>query len=62
MSDDYYYYKDQVKELQNVNEFVRKSTLYSVINKLEWIKEERSKSGLSNAGIDYAIEAVKAMV
>ncbi len=62
MSDDYHYYKEQVRELQNVNEFVRKSTLYSVINKLEWLKEERERLGLPNGGIDYAIESVKAML
>lgn len=61
MSDDYYYYKDQVRELQNINDFVRKNTINSIIGKLEWIKEERDKKGLSNAGLEYAIEAVKAM-
>jgi len=61
MSDDYYYYKDQVKELQAVNEFVRKNTLSSILNKLEWLKEEREKQGLSNAGLDHAIEVVRCM-
>lgn len=61
MSDDYYYYKDQVKELQSINSFVRSNTINSVIGKLEWIKEEREKNGLPNGGIEHAIEAVKAM-
>lgn len=54
MSDDYYYYKDQARELQTVNEFVRKNTLNSVISKLEWLKQ-------NGGSIDHAIEAVKAM-
>lgn len=61
MAEDYHYYKDQVKELQNVNQFVRSNTINSIINRLEWIKEEREKKGLSNAGLEYAIEAVRAM-
>lgn len=61
MSDDYYYYKDQVKELQSINSFVRSNTINSIIAKLEWIKEERDKNGLPSGGIDHAIEAVKAM-
>lgn len=61
MPDDYYYYKDQVAELQAVNRFVRSNTISSIIGKLEWIKEEREKSGLPNGGIEHAIEAVKAM-
>lgn len=51
MSDDYYYHKDQVKELQNSADFIRKSTLGTVLNKLNWLKE--------NGGtIDHAIEYV----
>ena len=61
MSEYYHYYKDQDKELQNVNQFVKSNTINSIINKLEWIKEEREKQGLSNAGLEHAIEAVKAM-
>ena len=52
MSDDYYYYKDQMRELQNVNMFVRVNTLRSVLNKLEWIKE-------NGGSIDHAIEFIK---
>jgi hypothetical protein len=51
MSDNYYYYKDQVRELQNGMDITRKSTLGSVLNKLIWLKE--------NGGtIDHAIEYV----
>ena len=52
MSDDYYYYKDQAKELQAVNGFVRTNTLRSILNKLEWIKE-------NGGNIDHAIEFIK---
>jgi hypothetical protein len=61
MSEDYHYYKDQVKDLQNINDFVKMNTINSIINKLEWLKKERSLSGLSNDGLEYAIEAVRAM-
>lgn len=51
MSDDYHYYKEQVRELQNANELVRKGTLGIILNKLKWLKE--------NGGtIDHAIEYV----
>jgi hypothetical protein len=51
MSEDYHYYKEQVKELQNSGNLTRKSTLGSVLNKLNWLKE--------NGGtIDHAIEYV----
>jgi hypothetical protein len=54
MSDDYYYYKDQAKELQAINSFIRANTINSIISKLEWLKE--------NGGtIDHAIESIKAM-
>jgi hypothetical protein len=52
MSDDYYYYKDQVRELQAVNDFVRKNTLRSVLNKLEWFKE-------NGGNLEHAIEFIK---
>lgn len=55
MSDDIYYYKDQVRELQNVNGFVRRNTLGSVLNKLNWIKE-------NGGSLEHAIEAVRSMM
>jgi hypothetical protein len=61
MSDEIYYYKDQVKELQAVNSFVRSNTINSILSKLEWLKEERDSKGLSNAGLDHAIELVRCM-
>lgn len=51
MSDDYHYYKEQVRELQNMNDVVRKTTLGTVLNKLNWLKEQ-------GATLDHAIEYV----
>jgi hypothetical protein len=62
MSDDYYYYKDQVKELQTVNDFVKKNTLLSVKNRIEYVRDERAKSGLPVGGIDMALEIVRTML
>lgn len=39
MSDNEYYYRDQMRDLQNVNAFIRVNTLRSVLNKLELLKE-----------------------
>ena len=39
MTDNEYYYRDQMRELQNVNAFVRVNTLRTILNKLEWLKE-----------------------
>jgi hypothetical protein len=62
MSDDYYYYKDQVKELQTVNDFVRRNTLLSVQNRIEYIKKEREKLSLPLSGIDMALEVIRTML
>jgi hypothetical protein len=52
MTDNEYYYRDQMKELQNVNAFVRVNTLRIILNKLEWFKE-------NNGTIDQAIEFIR---
>lgn len=62
MSDDYYYYRDQVRELQTVNSFVRKNTLLSVQNRIEYVRDERAKSGLPVHGITMALEIVRTML
>jgi hypothetical protein len=62
MSDDYYYYRDQVKELQTVNDFVRKNTLLSVQNRIEYVRKEREKIGLPSSGIEMALEIVRTML
>ena len=62
MSDDYYYYRDQVKELQTVYDFVRRNTLLSVQNRIEYIKDEREKLGLPISGIDMTLEIVRTML
>jgi len=62
MSDDYYYYKDQVKELQTVNSFVKRNTLLSVQNRIEYIRDEREKLGLPVHGVTMALEIVRTML
>jgi len=62
MSDDYYYYRDQVKELQTVNDFVRRNTLLSVQNRIEYIKDEREKLGVPVTGIEMALEVIRTML
>jgi hypothetical protein len=50
-------YQDLQNDLttsQRSNEFVKNNTLLSVLNKLEWLKE-------NGGNIDHAIEAIKAM-
>jgi hypothetical protein len=41
-----------MRELQNVNAFVRVNTLRTVLNKLEWFKE-------NNGTIDQGIEFIR---
>jgi hypothetical protein len=62
MSDDYYYYKDQVKELQTVNSFVKRNTLLSVQNRIEYVRDERAKLGLPVHGVTMALEIVRTML
>jgi hypothetical protein len=62
MSDDYYYYRDQVKELQVINSFVKRNTLLSVQSRIEYIRDEREKLGLPISGIDMALEVVRTML
>jgi hypothetical protein len=62
MSDDYYYYRDQVRELQTVNDFVRRNTLLSVQNRIEYVKNEREKLGVPVAGIEMALEVIRTML
>ena len=52
MTDNEYYYRDQMKELQNVNAFVRVNTLRTILNKLEWFKE-------NDKTLNDAIEFIK---
>jgi hypothetical protein len=62
MSNDDYYYKDQVKELQIVNSFVKRNTLLSVQNRIEYIRDERAKLGLPVHGVNMALEVVRTML
>jgi len=61
MSDDYYY-RDQVRELQTVNDFVRRNTLLSVQNRIEYVRDEREKLGLPFTGIEMALEVIRTML
>jgi hypothetical protein len=62
MSNDDYYYKDQVKELQIVNSFVKRNTLLSVQNRIEYVRDERAKLGLPVHGVTMALEIVRTML
>jgi hypothetical protein len=62
MSDDYHYYKDQVRELQAINSFVKSNTLLSVQNRIEYVRDERVKLGLPVHGVTMALEIVRTML
>jgi hypothetical protein len=62
MCDDVYYYKDQVRELQAINSFVKSNTLLSVQNRIEYVRDERVKLGLRVDGIAMALEIVRTML
>jgi hypothetical protein len=62
MCDEVYYYKDQVRELQSINSFVKSNTLLSVQNRIEYVRDERAKLGLPVGGIDMALEIVRTML
>ena len=59
---DVYYYRDQVRELQTVNDFVRRNTLLSVQNRIEYVRDEREKLGLPFTGIEMALEVIRTML
>ena len=60
--DDYHYYKDQVRELQAINSFVKNNTLLSVQNRIEYVRDERVKLGLPVHGVTMALEIVRTML
>ena len=62
MCDDVYYYKDQVRELQAINSFVKNNTLLSVQNRIEYVRDERVKLGLPVHGVTMALEIVRTML
>jgi hypothetical protein len=62
MCDDVYYYKDQVRELQAINSFVKSNTLLSVQNRIEYVRDERAKLGLPVHGVAMALEIVRTML
>jgi molybdopterin-guanine dinucleotide biosynthesis protein A len=62
MCDDVYYYRDQVRELQAINSFVKRNTLLSLQSRIEYVKDEREKVGLPLSGIEMALEIVRTML
>jgi hypothetical protein len=62
MCDDIHYYKDRVKELESINSFVKRNTLLSVQNRIEYIKNERANQGLPVHGVTMALEIVRTML
>jgi hypothetical protein len=62
MCDDVYYYRDQVRELQTVNSFVKNNTLLSAKNRIEYVRDERVKLGLPVDGITMALEVIRTML
>jgi hypothetical protein len=62
MLDNYYYYKDQVAELQATNNFIRSNTIRSILSKIENVKKDRNFKGLSNSGIDEIIILIEDML
>ena len=62
MSDEIYYYRDRVRELESINSFIKRNTLLSVQNRIEYIREERANLGLPVHGITMALEIVGTML
>jgi hypothetical protein len=62
MSDEIYYYKDRVRELESINSFVKSNTLLSVQNRIEYVRDERVKLGLPVHGVAMALEIVRTML
>jgi hypothetical protein len=62
MSDEIYYYRDRVRELESINSFIKRNTLLSVQNRIEYIREERANLGLPVHGITMALEVVRTML
>ena len=55
-------YRDQVRELQSINQFVRRNTLLQVKSRLETLSKDRTDLSSPVDGITHAIEIVKAML
>jgi hypothetical protein len=62
MSDEIYYYRDRVRELESINSFIKRNTLLSVQNRIEYIRDERANLGLPVHGITMALEIVRTML
>lgn len=62
MSDEIYYYRDRVRELESINSFIKRNTLLSVQSRIEYIRNERAVLGLPVHGITMALEIVRTML
>jgi hypothetical protein len=62
MTDNVNVYKDQVKQLQVLNDFVRNNTLNTVIKRIEYLRDERTALGLPVHGVTMSLDIVKAML
>jgi hypothetical protein len=62
MSDEIYYYRDRVRELESINSFIKRNTLLSVQSRIEYIRNERASLGLPVHGITMALEIVRTML
>jgi hypothetical protein len=62
MSDEIYYYRDRVRELESINSFIKRNTLLSVQSRIEYIRNERANLGLPVHGITMALEIVRTML
>ena len=63
MNEDYFIQRDNARDLQNVNSFVRRNTIMSAISMIQHIMEEREKSGIKNdVGFQMSIDVLRGML
>lgn len=63
MTEDYFIQRDNARELQNINQFVRRNTIMSAISMIQHIMAEREKSGLKNdIGFQMSIDVLRGML
>lgn len=55
------YLKSRVRELESINQYIKPSTISSIINKLSFLRDERAKTGLPVYGIQMSIDVVRGM-
>ena len=60
--EDINYYKERVRELESALAITRSSTIRLVINRLEWLRNEKAKSGYPSGSILQCIDIVKELL